>query len=254
MIDGYLTKLVYYSGDTIWDRYFEVFDDDGMPMIPVVKLNGEEVELYNYSSAIRLLTYWDTIHFSTGQKYELTVDHYQGQAHANIWMPGEFSMIGPDSNYILKRDSALLVTWHKSEKASRYYFYIYMDYEFIDTTGEEDDIDFFHDTIVYDTFIRYEPNRFIPDYVEMIVGGDVEAGVWAINGPIRWEQGTKGNIRGQGYGYFSATYQPKELDFYVGAPLKKPKLRNCSKVWERLRERMRTNNNLNTERHRISNP
>lgn len=239
-VDGYLTKAVDYSGDTLWDRYVEVFDINGLPMIPAVKLNGAEVEMYQYDYI--QCVYDDTIHFATNQEYELTVDHYYGQANCKIWMPGDFSMISPGPTYIYNRDSVLFATWHKSEGASWFWFSVYLDYWFIDTLGEEDNIDFYHDTIVYDTFVRYARNRFIPDYVSVIIEGEAEAGAWAIDGPNRWIQGTKGNIRGQGLGYFSATYQPKELDFYVGAPPKTPKLRNCSKIWDRLRERIRTTN------------
>lgn len=151
-VDAYLTKLVDYGGDTIWDRYVEVFDVNGLPMIPAVKLNGGEVILdqYGYVTCI----YNDTLHFATNQEYELTVDHYYGQANAKIWMPTDFSMISPGPTYILKRESTLSVAWHKSEKATRYYFYVDIEYE--DENG--DDFEFFHDTIVDDTIIRYPPN------------------------------------------------------------------------------------------------
>jgi hypothetical protein len=231
-VDAYLTKAVDYNGDTIWDRYVEVFDVNGLPMIPAVKLNGEEVILdqYGYITCI----YNDTIHFAPNQEYELTVDHYYGQANAKIWMPGDFSMISPDTNYILKRDSILSVTWHKSEKARQYYFYVDLEYE--DENGE--DFEFFHDTIVDDTIIRYPPNRIFSESTNTIMDGDGEAAAWALNGPYRYEQGTKGNIQGQGLGYFSATYQPKALEFYVGAPGKTPKLRKSSKVWDRFKARI----------------
>lgn len=237
MIDGYLTKYVPYAGDTIWDRYIEVFDIDGLPMIPLVKLNGEEIEIddYDYIGC----TYNDTIHFLTAKEYELTVDHYYGRAHAKIWMPGEFEMIGPDSSYILKRDSVLSVTWQKSDEARWYWFSIYLEYEYEDTSGEWDDYEFYHDTIVYDTFVQYARNNFFPDYVKMVIEGEAEAGAWAMDGPNRWVPGTKGNIRGKGFGYFSASYQPRELDFYVGAPPKIPKLKNSSKVWQHLRKKIK---------------
>jgi hypothetical protein len=231
-VDGYLTKAVYYSGDTLWDRYVEVFDINGLPMIPAVKLNGNEVVMdqYDYIQCI----YNDTIHFATNQEYELTVNHYYGQANAKIWMPGDFSMISPGPTYILKRDSILSVTWHKSEKASKYYLYVDIEYE--DENGE--DFEFFHDTIVYDTIIRYPPNRIFAESAETIMDGEAEAAAWALTGPYRWEQGTKGNIQGQGLGYFSALYQPQALDFYVVAPPKTPKLRKSTKVWDRFKAKI----------------
>lgn len=238
-IDGYLTKAIDYSGDTIWDRYVEVFNDDGLPMIPIVKLNGEAVELYDISIAIRLCTYWDSLHFATNKEYQLTVDHYYGQAQAKVWMPGDFSMIDPKPDYILQRDSALVVTWHKSANASWYWFSIYLEYDFEDSLGGWDSDEFKHDTIVYDTIVRYAPNRFFSENVKRIVEGEAQAGAWACDGPNRWQQGTKGNIRGQGFGFFSATYQPKELDFFVGAPPKIPKLQNKGKIWKYLKEKIR---------------
>ena len=237
VIDGYLTKVVYYAGDTIWDRYFEVFDDDGLPMVPQVKLNGEQVEIDDFY--YRLCVYQDTVHFATGKKYDLTVDVDQGQASASINMPGEFSMISPGPTYILNRDSVLTVYWHKSDKATWYWFSVYLDYDFLDSLGEWDSYEFYHDTILYDTVVRYPRNFFIPGNVQTIIEGEAEAGTWALDGPNRWEPGTKGNIRGQGLGYFSATYQPRELDFYVGGPPKSPKLGNSSKVWDHLRERIK---------------
>jgi hypothetical protein len=243
-VDAYLTKAVDYGGDTIWDRYVEVFNINGLAMIPAVKMNGNEVEMdqYDYIQCI----YNDTFRFSTNQQYELTVDHYYGQASAKIWMPGDFSMIGPGPTYIYNRDSVLYVTWHKSPGATSYWFSVDLDYDFEDSLGEWDSYEFYHDTILKDTFVRYAPNRFFPGNVATILEGEAEAGSWAMDGPNRWVQGTKGNIRGQGQGYFSATYQPMELDFYVGAPPKIPKLKNSGKVWDRLKakakEISKTNN------------
>lgn len=239
LIDAYLTKYVPYVGDTIWDRYVEVFDVNGLPMIPSVKLNDEEVVMEDYD--LIQCIYYDTVHFATGQEYKLTVDHYYGQARAKINMPGEFTMLSPDPTYILGRDSVLTITWHKSDKASWYWFSLYLEYDYEDTADDWDVYEFYQDTILYDTIIQYPRRYFFPDYVVRILEGEAEAGTWALDGPNRYEPGTKGNIGGQGLGYFSANYQPRELDFYVGAPPKTPKLRNSSKIWDRLREKSRIN-------------
>jgi hypothetical protein len=238
LIYGKLYKYIDYSNDTVWQRYFEVFDIDGLPMIPLVKLNSAEVEMYQFDY-IQCIYYDDTVHFATNQEYELTVDHYYGQANCKIWMPGDFSMISPGPTYILKSDSVLFITWHKSERASWYWLSVDGDYDYEDSFGEWDNYEFYHDTVVYDTFVRYARNRFIPDYVKNIIEGEAEAGVWALDGPNCWKPGTKGNIRGQGFGYFYSIYEPRLLDFYVGAPPKTPKLKNRSKVWDRLKAKVK---------------
>ena len=49
MVWGWLTKVRDVELAVTYEKYFEVFDYDGLRMVPIVLLNGEQLEPMSYS-------------------------------------------------------------------------------------------------------------------------------------------------------------------------------------------------------------
>jgi hypothetical protein len=214
-VSGFLFKTQFYNGDSAYQRDFLVYDYKGFSQIPLVTVNNETIGLYDQS--INWYEYYDENRILTNKDYELKISHSGGSATAKIAMPNNFRIIGPDTNYIMDRDSSLLIIWQKSAKASWYWLDYYISYDYLDTAGEWDSYDFGKDTVLTDTFCRFAVGRFFPYYVVNILDGEGEANIWAMDGPKIYP-GSKGNVSGQGIGFFNAANEGPDTYFYVGAP------------------------------------
>jgi len=223
LVDGFLFKEVQFGG-TSYDRWVEVYDTDGIPQIPIAKLNGKSLDMVSWNPIHAI--YEQTDAFKTDTTYDLTVDHYWGRAHARITMPADFRVTRPDTLYVYNRDSLLIATWQRSRGATWYWLNLYLDYDFLDTVGDYDYYEFDQDTVVYDTFCVYERNRFFPWYVRTILEGEAEFLNWACDGPQE-APGALGNIQGDGYGYVMSANQPREAHFIVVSPPAQPMDRNA---------------------------
>jgi hypothetical protein len=250
IVDGFLFKEVQYGG-TSYDRWVEVFDYDGIPQIPIVRLNDRQLDLVSWNPIHAM--YEQTDAFKTDTPYALEVEHYWGKAHSRINMPADFRMTWPDTTYTYGRDSLLVARWQRSPGATWYWLNLYLSYDYLDTVGDYDYYEFDKDTVVYDTFCVYERNRFFPWYVRSIVEGEAEFVNWAMDGPQE-APGAVGNVEGSGYGYFMAANQPREAYFIVVSPPAEPMDRSLparrarERFLSRLRSRSGVNDTLNPPR------
>jgi len=239
MINGYLYREEYYDYSVEYERYVEVFDPKGLRMVPVVKLNNEELKAFYYTWT--KYGYGDTVPFPVNYDYELEVTHYFGRAGARVRMPGNFTVLTPPERYILKQDSSLAINWTTSAGAEWYWVEIDIDYEYRDTLGFEDYWSFRLDTMVSDTVLVIPSEQIFPGFIEDVYEGDGSVMVWSGSGPAI-EPGDKGNVTGVGFGFFNAINEPREKYFYVEAPVV---TRRCPDMWmariqmiNRLRSRM----------------
>jgi hypothetical protein len=221
MINGYVYKTEYSDGSIDYDKNVEVIDNAGLRMVPEVMLNGRPLEIYYYGTTT--FRYGDEYYNPVGQRYELNVRHYWGEAFSRVVLPGDFRITGPPPRFILHRESTLVASWRPSFAAQWYWVGLYCGYDFYDTLGEWDDYEFYLDTLVFDTVLSVSPARIFPGSVDSLNEGDGSVMVWAGNGPAI-EPGDMGNVRGAGFGFFHAINEPREAYFYVGAP---PKARRC---------------------------
>lgn len=215
MIYGYLFKVEYFDRSVEYDKDFEVFDNDGLRMVPIVLLNGTQVQPYSYSATE--YDYGDSTPIPVYQKYELDVEHYWGSGFCHLVMPADFQVTAPPDTYILKKESTLVSAWRAAKGAQWYWVSIYADYDYNDTTGSWDSHTFTLDTLVHDTFIAVPPDYVFPPIVGELLEGDALVTVWAGNGPAV-EPGDLGNIRGTAAGFVNAINEPRDKYFYVGAP------------------------------------
>ncbi len=216
MINGWLYRGEYYDNAVEYERYVEVFDPEGLRMVPVVSLNKELLPVSYYSWT--KYAYKDSSKFGVNQPYELEVEHYWGKATARVTMPGNFSLRHPGEGYILDLDSTLYVSWSRSAGSQWYFVEIDIEYTYRGVNGEEGEEIIQLDTMLTDTMLVISRERIFPTQVADVYDGDGSVMVWSGNGPAI-EPGDKGNVRGSGFGFFNAINEPRERYFYVGAPV-----------------------------------
>ena len=237
MVWGLLAKVQYSDLTVEYDKNFEVFDFDGLRMVPVVLLNGEQVEALYYSPVS--YEYGDSNAIPTYQKYELEVRHYWGTGFCHLVMPDNFALTMPPDTFILEQESTLVSTWRASRGVQWYWLSIYVNYDYNDTAGTWDNIVFRLDTLVYDTSIVVPPERMFPEFVGEVLGGDASVTVWSGYGPAI-EPGDLGNVRGTAVGFVNAINVPPETYFYVGSPVAVRRAPDARVVFERFKARLRS--------------
>jgi hypothetical protein len=237
MVYGYLFKVEDFGRSILYDKDFEVFDDDGLRMVPIVLLNGRQVEVYSYNPTI--YEYGDTYEIPVYRKYELEVKHYWGSGFCHLVMPADFHLTVPPDTYILKKESTLVSTWRASRGSQWYWVSVYVGYDYNDTTGTWDSYEFTLDTLVHDTSIAIPPNQVFPPFVGEVLEGDALITIWAGYGPAV-EPGDLGNIRGTAVGFVYAINEPREKYFYVGAPPAARRAPDGRTVLEQFKARLRS--------------
>lgn len=215
MANALFLKQVHPTYIVTHQRWLELSDDDAFPQIPKVTLNGEQLPLARWNPIQAI--YADSVPFPVDTSYLVRIEHYWGEASSRVYMPGSFRINGPDSNYVLDRDSLLVIHWGPARGATWYWLNLFLDYDYLDTLYEWDYYEFDRDTIVFDTICVYERNRFFPWFVRRILEGEGEAVVWACDGPVMLP-GALGNVEGDGFGYVNTANQPREAYFVVVQP------------------------------------
>jgi hypothetical protein len=198
-----------------FERWIEITDDDAMPDIPRVLLNGNPLPLASWNPIDAV--YDDNYAFETDTSCAIEIEHHWGKATSRVYIPADFEMTGPGPDYVYNRDSLLTIRWQPSRGATWYWLNLFLDYDYRDTLNEWDYYEFDRDTILFDTLCVYERNRFFPGWVRKILDGEVEAVVWAMDGPVM-APGAMGNVWGDGFGYVNTANQPHEEYFVIVQP------------------------------------
>jgi hypothetical protein len=215
MVWGVMSKTRDVDLTVSFNKDFQVFDYDGLRMVPVVTLNGEQVEAISYSATS--YEYGDTNVIPTNHEYEFEVRHFWGTGFCHVVMPGDFGLTLPPDTLLLRPESTLVAAWRTSRGAQWYWLSIYANYDYYDTTGVWDNREFRLDTLMCDTAIAVPPERMFPPPVGQVISGDASVTVWSGYGPPV-EPGDLGNVRGTATGFVNAINEPPTTYFYVGAP------------------------------------
>ena len=237
MVWGLLSKVRDVELAVTYDKNFEVFDYDGLRMVPVVSLNGHQVEAISYSPIS--YEYGDTNVIATNQKYELDVRHYWGTGFCHLVMPGDFALTVPSDTHTLRQGSSLVSDWRVSRGAQWYWLSVYVNYDYYDTLGTWDNREFRLDTLMRDTWIVVPPEQIFPPVVGQVIEGDASVTIWSGNGPPV-EPGDLGNVRGTAVGFVNAINEPPSKYFYVGAPTGARRAPDGRSELERFKARLRS--------------
>jgi len=214
-----------YMSDTLW-KYCDIdgFKVDGFKMIPLVKLNDNVLQPDEFDAAAGYFWFSSEVPWlNLGSEYELKVDYGEGDAHAKVTMPGQFTITRPDSTYVLPKGSDLSVTWGSSTGAEWYWVYVDGYYYYVNKSGQTRHFDLELDTIMTGTELVLKADRLFPADVDSIIYGNGMADVEANSGP-KIEGGSKGNIEGDAVGFFWCNFSPRSVCFYIGRPWPCPRV------------------------------
>lgn len=242
MVWGFLSKD-FTLGELTYDKEIDVIDYDGLRMAPIVLLNGSQVDMLGHSPFE--YDYGDTNLISAYQKYELEVQHYWGTGFCHVVMPGDFRLTMPPYQYTLGQESTLVSAWRQSRGAQWYLLSIFVSYDYYDTLGNWDYLQFRLDTLVRDTWVALPPERIFPPVVGQVIEGDgsvtVQAGYGPANDPNNiGNPGDIGNVRGNAVGFVNAVNVPPEKYFYVGSPTLTRRAPDSRSELERFKARLRS--------------
>ncbi len=236
MVWGILSKFRDIDLVVSYQKDFEVFDLDGLRMVPVVSLNDTQVQPYFYSPTE--YDYGDSGAIATNRRYDLEVRHYWGDGFCHLVMPGDFALTVPDDTHLLVKGMSLESAWRVSHGAQWYWLSIYVNYDYYDTAGVWDNLEFRLDTLVHDTWIAVPPERIFPALVGQVIEGDASVTIWSGDGPPV-EPGDFGNIRGNAVGFVNAINEPPSKYFFVGAARAARRAPDAPSERERFRARLR---------------
>ncbi len=214
--------------------------------VPSVKINDRELEFYSGSRF-----YFDgDFSLTPGAEYELVVTAGSNTATATVTLPGDFGITAPDTSYVLPKGSSLDALWDSASHSNYYGVYLYVYYEYYDTSGTVQSFHFSSDTILSETSITYESSLLFPNLSEIdsISCGNGHFDIYAINGPSL-VPGTPGNVSGDGIGFFWAKQSRESGGFDVGDATKiskedrarrhKEALKEQDKLWKQRIEKLK---------------
>jgi hypothetical protein len=241
MVWGLLSKVSDIEQEVSYQKDFEVFDFDGLRMVPTVLLNDSQVETYFYSPTE--YDYGDTNVIPTNRRYDLEVRHYWGTGFCHLVMPGDFELTLPPrvpfDTFVLGQRESLASAWRASRGAQWYWLSVYVNYDYYDTLGAWDNREFRLDTLMHDTWIIVPPEQMFPPVVGEVIEGDASVTIWSGNGPPV-EPGDLGNIRGAAVGFVNAVNEPPSKYFYVGARRAERRAPDGRAELERFKARLRS--------------
>ncbi len=243
---GEIERYLYEGGDHPVFCCNENVYVSNTEAVPSVKINDQELELYYYLSGF----YFDgDSSLTPGAEYELVVTAGSNAATATVTLPGDFSIITPNTSYVLPIGSSLNALWDSASYANYYRVHLLVHYAYYDTSGNYEGFSFSSDTILSETSITYENSLLFPNLSEIdsVGGGNGFLRVYAINGPSLAPD-TPGNVSGDGIGFFWAT-QEKRRYFDVGnakktskedrARRRKEALKEQDKLWKQRIEKLK---------------
>lgn len=204
----YVYGEVANTGEVFVGVYFS-------PMIPWVTVNQETLNVTG--SMMGLLTdYADSISISSGDSVYLKV-YTDGVATASARVPGSFEITSHDTSQTayITQGSDFTVSWSSADYCDFYRVYFRIYYSYYDTLGNNEDFSLHVDTCVIATSITFPASRLFPADVDSITHswGD-NFDVYAMNGP-KLEPGSKGNVIGNGTGFFWGSAYSGRLDIAV---------------------------------------
>jgi hypothetical protein len=188
----------------------------GTRLVPVVSINNDTLELEHYQRddyAYLISEFRGILSVNPGDECELVVYHDEGEASATITLPGNFEITSPEEDSVLHQNKDFPVSWSSSEGAERYKLNIDLSYYYIDTSGTLTRFNL--DTSFYTTTnITIPKERLFPPEVDSVDGGFGNISIYSESGPCIGHT-IKGNVSGEGVGYFTAYNQTPERTYFA---------------------------------------
>ncbi|KPJ52758.1 hypothetical protein AMJ39_07005 [candidate division TA06 bacterium DG_24] len=218
------------------------------PALPRVEVNGIRVPYNRFPYPSRWAYYFTSGNFPLfpGDSARLVVtgillNGSSGIAYASTMLPGHFELTSHDTSVVdtIPLGSGLTVEWAAAYGADVYHVEFSLYYEYVDTLGSYARFECDVDTLLPDRSITFASSQLFPCLAEIDTLLYSGGRLWpsALRSyPV--EEGTEGNVQGDGIGFFYGwTYGPY-LRLRVGgstliAPGEEPRGRRLPKSLER---------------------
>jgi hypothetical protein len=238
LIQGLAYRESFSDAADAFYQVFLVYDVDGLPRIPLVKVNDVPIEMTDFQPQQGQYESWDV--FPVDTTMDVKIANYDGEAHCRVNMPGNTALTRPTPWFVLQKGQPVAIAWNKAHGASTYYLDLYINYEYNDTFGEWDDFENEWDTTITDTSFTFPASWVFPPIVGEVLDGEGYIILWAQDGPPLLA-GDWGNIKGHGFGYFATAFEPPDGWFPIVTPpatrlgAKQVSARNRMRVMQRMR-------------------
>lgn len=189
---------------------------NGFSVTSVATLNRET--LYDISiepSQISLLYHEPVPWLSSGDECQLWIDFGHGMCEASEVIPGDFSIISPDTNFVLTRYEDLTITWEPAVGADWYHLRVCIGYMFHNQL-----LHFSYNTTVDTTTYTLDTDIIFPSNVDSLdswYAHKCEVYVGAVAGPRLvsdehgYITGEESNFVGDATGFFWCYYWIKDV-------------------------------------------
>jgi len=205
----------WYADSLVKSGYIEGYKYNGFKIIPLITINKDTLPIEFFDIGPTEFYYSGHITgINHGDQYELKVDYGDGKGEVTDTLPGEFSIISPDTSFVLHKGNDLNITWGSSKGADWYWLDLEIDYDYKDTAGNWHSFYFYLDTIIDGTSYTVSKTELFPADVDSIYWSDGNVYVRAYSGP-KMEPGVESNIKGNAVGFFWGYYNAKSVDFDI---------------------------------------
>lgn len=218
-------SLIYVLGGTDSPRGYDITYDVrvrvfNIPTVPTVKVN-DKVLPHNWPEAYLEFVDED-FPICAGDSAELLVTYTKlnggsGTALANVVVPGQFEITShePYSIVVIPAGTGMSLTWSPSDNADVYQSSFMLYYGYSDTHGNEKEFRYSLDTLITETSVTFPASELFPniDEIDRIRWSGGSFWVWAMAGP--WQEGTEGNVMGDGIGFFCASSYGGYIEIHV---------------------------------------
>jgi len=215
LIQGLTYRESYVDQPDSYYQGFLVYDVDGLPRIPLVKVNDVPIDMTYYQAQQGQYESWNP--FPVDTTLDLRIAEYEGEAHCRVNMPGSTKLTLPTPWFVLQKGQPVSIAWNKASGASTYYLDLYVNYEYNDTFGEWDSYEGEWSVTVTDTSFTFPGSMLFPPIVGEVLDGEGYIILWAQDGPPLLA-GDWGNVKGHGLGYFASAYEPPDGWFPIVTP------------------------------------
>jgi hypothetical protein len=215
LVQGFIYHIVSPDNSEGFYQIYLAYDVNGLPQVPAVKFNGRSIEMTDFTPQQGQYESWDQ--FKTDTTCDIKIQHYWGEAHSRVNMPGNTRLTQPGPGFVQGMNDPVTISWFKAPGASSYWADLYVSYEYNDTLGEWDYFELELDTIFSDTTVSYPGSSMFPPNVREVLSGEGEIILWPTDGP-QLVPGDMGNVHGRGFGYLAAVNEPPEGWFPIVSP------------------------------------
>ena len=127
LVQGFIYHITYPDNTSGFYQMYLACDVDGLPQVPVVKVNDNPIEMTDFQPQQGQYESWDV--FPVDTTFDIKIQHYWGEAHSRVNMPGNTRLTEPNLGFVQGMGDPVTISWLKARGASSYWVDLYISYE-----------------------------------------------------------------------------------------------------------------------------